>query len=156
MFSMIEATPEHWEDVANNMRQEVIDEIYASHGFSPEQMQDHLSTHSSDVMALVWDGDVMGITGIHQYTLLSDMASPWFLTTNEAPKHGKDLLRSTKKMLSKWTKEYRILINYIDVRFTESLRWARWAGFKVYPPERYGLNGELFSRIEIRSEEWVG
>lgn len=150
MFSMVPATPEHWEELAETMREEVVNEIWASHRLTPTEMYSDLST-SDDVLALVWDGTLMGIAGIHRYSLMSSHASPWFLTTNEAPKRAKWLLRATKKMVDKWSSEYSLLINYVDARFPEAVRWAEWAGFTVYDAVPYGPDGVLFHRVEKRS-----
>jgi hypothetical protein len=151
---MVPATEAHWAELAKTMRKEVADEVWATHRLTPSEMHTDLKS-SDDVYALVFDGILMGIAGIHRYSLVSDKGSPWFLTTDEAPKRAKWMLRATRKMVNKWVKEYDILINYVDARFVEGVRHARWAGFTVYDAEPYGPDNLPFHRVEIRSSEWV-
>ncbi|MHA2064248.1 MAG: hypothetical protein ACXABY_07700 [Candidatus Thorarchaeota archaeon] len=151
MFSIVPATKEHWDELAKNMRPEIVDEIMASHGHTPDQVAESLSPKSDDVLALMWDDKLMGITGLHRYSYLSDYASPWFLATNEAPKHPREIMRTTKVMIEKWLTQHPILVNYIDARFEQSLRWAKWAGYTIGEEEPYGYEGKPFRRIEIRS-----
>ena len=156
MYSLVPATPEHWNTLAANMRQEVKDEVYASHALQPEEIQSDVSPMSNDILAL-YDGDkLLGIAGIHRLSFLSETASPWFLSTEAVKQHPKALVLSTKEMLRKWTKEHAILVNYVPASFTDALRWAKWAGYTVYDAVPYGPFDTPFHRIEIRSAEWVG
>jgi hypothetical protein len=156
MYKLIPATPEHWDRLVADMRQEVKDEVYFSHVLRPEAIQKNVSPMSSDIFAL-YDGDVLlGITGIHRISFLSDGASPWFLSTNKVKYHPKALILATKELLRKWTTEHDLLINYIPATFTDALRWVKWAGYEVYDAAPYGPFGVPFHRIEIRSAEWVG
>ena len=150
MFSMVPATEAHWAELAKTMRKEVADEIWASHRLTPEGISTHLKA-TDDVYALVYNGILMGIAGIHRYSLISDIASPWFLTTYEAPKRAKWMLRATRKLVKQWKNEYSLLVNYVDSRFEEGVRWSEWAGFTVYDAVPYGPDNILFHRVEIRS-----
>lgn len=156
MYKLIPVTQEHWNALIVNMRQEVVDEVYASHGLQPDEIQSDLSPMSSDVLAL-YDGDkLLGITGLHRLSFLSETASPWFLSTEAVKRHPRALITATKELLRKWTKEHALLVNYVPASFTDSLQWVRWAGYTVYDAVPYGPFDTPFHRIEIRSAEWVG
>lgn len=58
-------------------------------------------------------------------------ASPWLLATEEFRNHKRELVRCTKHYIAEMARGYRRLVNYVDVRHTDSLRWLKWAGFTI-------------------------
>jgi hypothetical protein len=88
---------------------------------------------------------LLAILGLSPLTLLGDIASVWLLTTGV---YGRDVLKWTPVFLSRWRQSYN-LFNYIDAEYTSALRWAKWAGFTVHPPEPFGSFGYPFCKIEM-------
>lgn len=152
MFHFEEVTEEHILNLAENMRPEEVDEVYASHGQAPEEAIRRCIERSLDVFATFEDDRLMSITGCAPRSWLSDLGSPWLLTSVEMPKSPRHLLRHTHTFLNKWRKEYGTLINFVDARYEASLRWARWAGFTVHDPEPFGYLQLPFHMISIRRE----
>lgn len=152
MFQIERTTILHIAKLIKDMRDEEIAEIWASHGVRPEDIILYLTESSRDVSTVLYKGKVLCITGIVPFSLISDVASPWLLTTNEMKKYPRILLKGTKFFLDKWKKEYRILENQVDARYTASLRWAKWAGFTIYDAEPYGYLQLPFHRIQIRRD----
>lgn len=55
----------------------------------------------------------------------------WLLASKNWPNIIKKVIRSTKPFISRFHLRYRILWNLIDIRHTTSIRWLKWAGFRV-------------------------
>lgn len=148
-IELLPATDEHWAELVENIREEVVAEVWESHHILPADMQARASS-SYDVTALVYDGELLGITGITPETLWSDIGCPWFLTTPAAEKHPLAVCRVTKAFINLWLKDYSVLRNWIDARFEKAVSWAKWAGFTVGEAEIINDAGASFHRIEIR------
>lgn len=94
--------------------------------------------------------EILCMFGISSYTLLSDTGFPWLITTRNAKRHKKALLIGTKVALVYWLKKYSTLENFIPASFEKAIRWLRWAGFTIYPPEPIGVSGQLIHRVVLR------
>lgn len=152
MHSFELVTEAHIQELAENMRPEEVDEVYASHGQSPLEAATRCVERSTEAYTTLEDGRVMSITGCAPRSWMSGIGSPWLLTTNNMKKSPRHLLRHTSHFLNKWRNEYDVLINFVDARYEGSLRWAKWAGFTVHPAEPFGYLGLPFHMIEIRRE----
>jgi len=140
------------QELADNMRQEEVDEVWASGKHTPYEAVKYSLEHAHEAYAAVLDGKLICIVGVSPLSLLSDMASPWLLNTNESKNKPRHLVKWTKTFIDEWKTQWPILFNYVDARYEASLRWAKWAGFKVYDPQPYGPFGMPFHKIEIRRE----
>lgn len=144
----------HMQQLAENMRPEEVAEVWASHGEKPLPAIRRSVARSLDVFATMSDDDkLLLITGCAPLSWLGGEGSPWLLTTTELPKQPRILLKQTKVFMDKWRQEYGTLINWVDARYEASLRWAKWAGFTVYPAEPFGYLGLPFHKIEIKRDE---
>jgi hypothetical protein len=74
----------------------------------------------------------------------------WLLGTDAIKKHRRPFLAACQEWLPEMLRRYRVLFNYVDHRNRAALRWARWLGFKVAPPEPMGPLGLPFHRITIK------
>ena len=88
--------------------------------------------------------------GVKPDYVMSSNAKPWLLSVERSHKHPRELIKATKFFLNKWKPDYALLYNYVDNRYTDSLNWAKWAGFDILPPTPMGRHGLLFNKIEIR------
>lgn len=131
-------------------REEEIAEVYASDGIDIRTAILKSIDKSTEVHTIL-DGDrATAIFGLRPLDLANGIACPWMLTTNEMKKHPRTLIRVTKPIVNIWNSEWNILLNYVDDRYEASLRWAKWAGFEVFPPQEYGFLKLPFRRIERR------
>lgn len=153
MHRIVPATRDDVYTLAFNLRPEEIDELFAAH--YPEKVLSiiHRCRDTSWEVWSCWYGDnYLGMTGVIPNTILSNEATAWLLTTPEMKKHPAFLLRRTKAMIQRWHRNWSVLNNYIDARYEDSLRWARWVGFEVYPPAPFGPFRLPFHYIESRSD----
>jgi len=89
------------------------------------------------------NGKPAGIFGITEYP---DGNVPWACFTTAIDEHPITFLRACKR----WRESVcGTLIQHVDARNQEAVRWFKWLGFEVSEPEPLGVNGEPFHRVEI-------
>lgn len=91
----------------------------------------------------------IAIFGVSPMDRANGIGSPWLLATDEAPHSPKDWIRLSKKYLQLMTKEYPVLINYVDARNRRSIAWLKHLGFRFGDPEPLGPYGIPFCRFEM-------
>lgn len=121
------ATLHDVEPVARQMRARDVEEVRAATGLDP---------HAALLRCLEGDGlawtlhDAAGpyaIYGVSHVAL--DIGSPWFLATDRLYRHIKFFMHGTPVFVRHMQDRYPILMNYVDARHQDSIRWLRWAGF---------------------------
>lgn len=146
--NILPATEEDAVELGQSMREEQRIEVLRSHGLTPAEAAVESLQHSEEAWTFRQNETLLGIAGVVPQTLVGGRASPWLLTTRvPAPRL---LLSCTKPVLERWLGRWDVLENYIDAEYTASLRWAKWAGFTIFPAVPYGASGTLFHRIQIR------
>ena len=138
--------------LAATMRAEEIQEVYALAGYTPEEALRKSFLASRDAYSAFAGDTILAMFGIRPYSLVSHTASPWLLTSQaRANRYSRELLRSSREAIAHWRQDYSLLVNEIDARYTQSIRWAAWLGFTVGEPRPLGILGLPFCRVEIRS-----
>lgn len=94
----------------------------------------------------------LGAWGVQRLGGLSLRGSPWVLTTNAVEHHKKFFLRTTRDGLAAYMQEHSLLVNMVDARYKQAIRWLTWLGFQIGEPVPAGPNGELFVPVSIWSE----
>lgn len=142
-IKLIPTTISHCIRVAKYMREEEKREIEAT-GESPEQAIIRSFNSSFWVRTGVdKHNQPLGITGLAY--LDNKWVSPWLLCTADVLKYWRPFLRTCKKELIEIEEKYPNLINAIDMRYTKSIRWAEWLGFRIDKPHM--VNGVPFCTI---------
>lgn len=93
------------------------------------------------------DGVPIALFGFAPWGLMTDTASPWLVGTDALLKHGRALNRLGRAYCARATSEFPVLVNYVDVRNTASVRWLRGLGFKMDAPAPFGVEGRPFMRF---------
>lgn len=148
-IEIVDSVGKHAKELAKTLR--IKDRIEAeSMGLNPEQATFYAYRWALWKRTALVDGKVAAMWGLHG-SLLGHSARP-YLITGEAVN-----LVSPIKFARVYTKEVQImkqmfpvLENYVDLKYEESVRMLRIAGFTIKEPEL--LNGHLFSKFEMRSE----
>lgn len=125
-----------------------IEEVRAASGLPPEAALRFSFRSSSRVwVALNERGRAWTMFGVAPYGD-GTTGVPWLLATDEAQAHRKFFMRNTKQYVEAMGADYTRLINYVDVRHKESLRWLKWAGFTFDPaPVLLGPESRPFLRF---------
>ena len=130
------ATRQDAAEMAPRMRPEDAAEVLAADGHTPyEALEWALFASGPEAWTFRLNGKIAAMWGAVPVSLLSGMAVPWLLTTDEIDKHPKTFIRCCREALIYLSRRYPTLINRVDVRYEKALRWARRMGFEVLSPE---------------------
>ncbi len=91
-------------------------------------------------------GQPLAAIGVSQACVLDDHGSPWMLGSAEVPKHKKALLRFSRDWVEYQKTKYERLENIVPADYPEAIRWLKWLGFAILPPEPL-QNGVLAHRV---------
>jgi hypothetical protein len=153
MIRIVPATPAHAASI--ELRPGDAREI-AAHGIDPATALRTSLARSLWADAYLADGpagaEVAAILGCGMSCLLGGHHTPWLITGTPVDRHRKDFLRLTRARIGEMRRRYPLMVNYIHADYAESVRWARWLGFEVAPPEPMGPLGEKFVRITMETQ----
>lgn len=99
------------------------------------------------------EGEPLAVFGVVPVSIISGIGSPWFLATERANEHPRNLVVEGRRYLSAMRAIYPRLYNYVDARNDKSIRWLRRLGFTLHPPQPYGVAGLPFHKFEIGGTE---
>ena len=63
----------------------------------------------------------------------------WMLSTTETSKHKIYVGKKTREGIRAFLHDWGYLYNYIDAGNTETIKWLKWMGAKIYPAKPMGL-----------------
>ena len=149
-IEILPTTREHLLRLATTMRQADRDEIYAAEGKTPFQGLTDANKVSRDTFTATARGHVLCSFGVIPLTKVGGIASPWFLSSEYLPEHPRALLCYSRDAITHWRKEYDLLVNFVDARYTMSIRWLEKIGFTIHPAEPYGFLQLPFHMFEMR------
>lgn len=106
-------------------------------------------------VAVAPDGRLMCMFGAVPYEIMGDRAAPWLIGTTVLTEFPTELMRGGRRYLTQVRQRYPKLVNYVDARNTDSVRWLRSAGFEIDPAEPFGVAGLPFHRFHVGFEQHV-
>ncbi len=132
-----------------------VEEVRAATGQTPgEALFEGLLT-SDESHAIRFDGELACMFGVVRHTLSNEHRSvgvAWLLTSNLVERKPKTFwqlcLLMSPGLLSRW--DY--LVNAIDIRHEQAIRWGRRLGFELDEPQSYGSEGHLFAPFRFTKE----
>ena len=146
MNALIRMATEHdIEVVARNMRVRDVEEIKAASGRCPLDSLRAAFTDSALVWAACNERGPFVIFGVNHF--FADVGAPWLLATDDLAKHRRQFLSVTPAYIDQMHQQFPVLINYVDARHTDSIRWLRWCGFDIAPAETHGVERRPFHRF---------
>lgn len=134
------------------MRINEAQEVYASHGHTPEQSLKYSFSTSENKFTLIYNGEVMAMFGISLDPLSHDCGSIWMLTSEKIESIRFRFLKLSRKIIKALSAVYPILYNYVDQRHTLAVDWLKWCGATIYEAKPYGKMGLPFHYFELRGE----
>jgi hypothetical protein len=136
------------DDLAPRLREVDRREVEASSGDVLLALRRAVET-SLDPQAVTRCGELLLLFGVVAPDPLTPTAVPWALG---APGAGRLLAThgaAVSAYLDRVRRSFPHLVNMVDARNTPALRWIRRAGFRVHPPEPFGVAGLPFHRFEM-------
>ncbi len=132
--AVVPGTKAHARDILANMRGINLVEVERI-GVDPCKTMDE----AMDRAVLTWAGTIneklVCLGGIEQATILSDSAYLWLVTTKAVEEHSFIFVRRSQIVLDAIFDRYRMVYGVVDKDFERSIRWLRWLGFSIDPPE---------------------
>lgn len=141
-ISILPATLAHAEQVAPQLRAADAFEIRAMSGSEPLAALRRGLVLSSEAWTGAVDNRAVCLFGVAPRSILSDVAAPWLLGTDEIALHAHAFLRRNRAVVTRWRRQYRRLENLVWADNTAALRWLAWLGFT------------LADSVEINGVEW--
>lgn len=149
-YEIVPSKEAHAYELATHMRVPDKQEAWAAMHHSPAMAILYSLEASKNSLTGLADGRVVCMFGVGSATVLSLTGVPWLLATKELENHGRAFIRRNKRELLKMSRGYNLLRNYVDARNLVSIRWLRWLGFTVLPPEPFGVEELPFHPFEMR------
>lgn len=144
MIEVVPATMDHVHAI--DLRPGDAREI-AAHGVTKEEGLRRSLDRAIWADAYMAEGEVAAILGCGFSCLIGGHATPWLITGRPVDRHRKEFLRLTRARIDELRTQYPVMVNWIHAPYVESLRWARWLGFRVEDPVPLGPLREPFCRI---------
>ena len=139
--------------MANTMRREDTEEVWASHRHTPiEALLGGYKRTPETLVAVSKRGEIpLAIFGVRPKTVTSDVGTVWLLGSDEALRHRRKFMTMVPKVLEIWLEEYKLLENYVHVKNKTSVRWLKRLGFQMEEPVCFNT-GEHFIRFWMESK----
>ena len=145
---IITPEPRHLIELAANMRQEDIAEVWALSHMGPLEALTISVDASSAPRAWVVNNQVVTMFGVAHETQLSGFGIPWLLASTQVKKLWRPFLRGSKMIAKEWQSRYPALRNRVDARHKDAVAWVNWMGFTMKPAEPFGPDGVPFHEFE--------
>lgn len=148
IINIEKATEEHVKIIAENVREDDKNELWASLCHTPEQvMSEGIRISEKSYTGLV-DGVPFVMFGVYRDSLLIDIGTPWLVASGDLDKIAIRFLKRCRKVLVEIFDGYDRLENYVDARNVRAIEWLKFMGFEfAEEPEIYGLLKKPFYRF---------
>lgn len=148
---VVKSVMEHIGPIADNMREQDKNEIWAASKSKPHNALLRSYILSEKAWTVMNGDNPIIMFGVMLYGALSRTGSPWLLGTDDLVNHKRQFLVEGRKILrTEIMPDYSSLLNYVDARNTVSINWLRWLGFDIMDPEPYGALGLPFHKFCMR------
>ena len=147
-----EATTEDALQVADNLRKADQKELWSAFRLRPKDGCLKSLERSERVFVIDLEGKAIAIFGVTTLSLIDRRGIIWLLGTDEIFNIAVTFEKYTKAFVESFLMEWDVLENWVHAKNRISLKWLRRAGFNIGDPVPYGLDKELFRKIEIRKD----
>lgn len=150
---LVPATKQHARVLGRTMRAQDRAEVRASGGMTPEQaVRSSINRSVEAWSAFVGDGELVGMFGVSP---LPGGAAPWLLTSDVVDRYPMTFWKASRRIVEYLRVKYPMLVNRIDARYEQALRWARRLGFVIEPPTPWGAENRLFVPVIMHTPKVV-
>lgn len=152
MIRIVPLTPELIEVLAPRIRQADRDELWAAHCRVDMRaaLLEALAVSTEAFAAMAGDTPICAF-GIAPMSLLGSQGTPWMLGTEEIRQHVRPFLDGSRVVVARWRQDWSLMVNCVDARNRDAIRWLRWLGFQLDDARPYGPFNLPFHRFEMRS-----
>jgi hypothetical protein len=127
--------------ILSALREQEVAELAALGHTSEECIR--LGLTCGNAMTVFIAGKPAGVFGLADY---GEVQVPWAVFTGVIDQHPVAFLRACKR----WRESVcGTLVQCVDARNTQAVRWFKWLGFDVSDAEPFGVNGEPFHHVRV-------
>ena len=150
MRKIVNAVPEHIQQILPFVRDADIAEFWAADHKTPEQALMQSMMCSTEVKTGIVDGQIVCIFGVAPVNLLCGQAMPWMVGSKLIDKYARILLKHDMGIVDDWLSVYPHLFNYVDARNHKAKKWLKRLGFVLHEARPYGKEQLPFHYFERR------
>lgn len=137
------------DEIAAIVRQADLDEISEALGIDMAHGLRQCFGGSLKASKIVVGGKVVAVFGDAVHDHQSGIGVPWLISTIHVDKCAKSFLKVCKPEVAEMLRRHRQLVNFVDVRNTQAVRWLKWLGFQFHEAVPYGPKGFPFHRFTL-------
>ncbi len=137
-------------ELADNLRMDDITEVWRSHHKTPQEALFDSFTGSAVCMTIECNEKPIAMFGVVPHSVMPNVATIWLLASPELEKVQRAFLKHSRYFIDTMLGYYPLLINYIDVQNTVSLKWIKWLGAEFGPIVPYGVEGCSFQYFQFK------
>lgn len=145
----VKPTIELVEEIARNMRQADIDEVWASDNLTPLEALMSSWERSKYTVVITVNGEACVMLGLVIHDMLSGHGVPWLLGTDNALKYKRAFSTEVPAVMDEMLRTCSKLHNYVHSKNRISIMWLKRIGFTIGEPEPYGAEKEIFHKFYI-------
>lgn len=153
MLSFVKPTDELVHQIADNMRKEDVQEVWASNHHTPLESLMKGWVASDFTTVVTGDDGPIAMIGLVKRDVLSGSGIVWLLGTTESVKYRKQFLTLTKPVIDEMLTICPRLCNMVHAKNRTSVRWLKWLGFHLDDPIPHGPDKELFHRFHMERRD---
>lgn len=101
---------------------------------------------------IVAGGKVVAVFGDAVHCAQAGIGVPWLISTEHVEQHARSFLRVCRPAVLEMLERHVHLINYVDARNAQAVRWLAWLGFVIEEPTPYGPHGVPFHKFTMSRE----
>ncbi len=128
--------------IAALARQADIDEIEGGLGLDIAEVLRQGISNSVVARKIVADGRVLAVFGDAAHDDRTGV--PWLISTIHVNFSPRQFLKVCRPEVAKMLCRHEYLLNFVDTRNTQAIRWLKWLGFVFGDAVDYGPNGFKF------------
>jgi hypothetical protein len=156
VVDFVRLEPRHVLQVAREIREADRQELIAAHGDpSMFAILEKSIAVSKDIWAAQEEDnqDAICIFGIAPIGgLLTPVAAPWLIGTDRVGAHASALIRASRKYILSVRERYPTLVNFVDSRNTDSIKYLKALGFTLDEAQPFGAAELPFHRFHMGLE----
>lgn len=151
IVEIVPATPEHAYEIAKNVRQPDVDELWAATAQRPLDVMLKGIARSEKAMTGMADGVPVCIWGVVYESFIGKVGVPWMVGSVALDMVAVTFLRRCRAQLMEIFAGYDMLVNYVDARNKKAIQWLRFMGFTISDePVPYGIFKFPFHKFSMR------
>jgi hypothetical protein len=130
--------------LSTNLRKEDEEEIKAYANIKPKDAL-ILGVRQSKIPLAVYDkeGKIVFLCGVRNIN--NHLGQVWLLASPELETISISCLRNCRQVADLYTKDHKLLFNYVDERNKLHIRWLKWCGFTfINKIEKFGFEQRPF------------